>query len=336
MTAVIRSGALSGYHDLVREMGGAPAALLRECGIDPASLDDEDRLVPLRAQIRLLEVTARALDRGDFGMRLGHRQDIGILGPLALAMQHAPTAGEALHCASQRLFVQSQAVSLSVIPQGPRPDDALELRFELTEGFMGPTRQFMDQCLAVLDRVGRFLAGDRYRLLEVRLDHSPTVDLSVYRRAFGAPVSTANPHGALILERQFLDAPLRSANAVLQKMAFDYMDSRFAEPDKAVSARVRLVLSRSLGSVTTTREYVARSLAMHPRTLQRHLEREGTGFDLIRDEVRRDMVLRYLSTSRLPIEQIASLAGLSQTSALTRCCRRWFGRTPTAIRRDGP
>lgn len=334
MAAVIRAGALRGYIGLVRELGGRPEPLLRQCRIVPAVLRDEDALIPLHAQTRLLELTAQRLGIADFGMRLGHRQDIGILGPLSLAMQHAPSVGEALRCASQRLFVQSQAVGLSLIPHGRRPADPLEMRIELMEPRLGPTRQFMDQCLAVLDRVSAFLAPDRYRLLAVGLDHNPLAPPATYQRAFGAPVRVAQPHAALFVESRFLEAPLRTVNDVLRRMAYDYLDSRYADPDQPIAARVRLVLTRSLGSVTASREYVARTLALHPRTLQRHLDREGLSFEAIRDEVRRETALRYLGSSRLSMTQVAALVGLSQSSALTRCCLRWFGRTPTALRQS--
>lgn len=334
MAAVIRAGGLRGYRELVRELGGRPETLLLECRIDPATLDDEDNLVPLHAQARLLEITAGAVGLGDFGRRLGHRQDIGILGPLAMAMQHAPTAGEALHCASQRLFVQSQAVGLSIVARGSLPADPLELRVALCEPRLGPSRQFMDQCLAVLDRVARFLAPDHYTLLSVSLDHSPLAPVRAYRSSFGAPVHVAQPQAALFIEHRFLDTPLRTVNAVLRKMAFDYLDSRYGHPDQPVTARVRLVLEHSMGSVNATRQHVARTLAMHPRTLQRHLAREGASFDTVRDDVRRQTTLRYLHNSRLSMTQIAALIGLSQSSALTRCCLRWFAQTPSAIRGD--
>jgi AraC-like DNA-binding protein len=332
MTAVIRAGALRGYCELVRELAGRPERLLKECRIHPSSLDDEDTLVPLHAHVRLLETTAQALRVGDFGMRLGRRQDIGILGPLSLAMQHARNVAEALQYASRRLFVQSQAVGFSVVQHGKRPSDPVELRIEFVEGRLGTTRQFMDQCLAVLDRVSAFLGQDRYRLLSISLDHTPQVAANAYQRAFGARVLVAQAHAGLMVESRFLSTPLHGANKVLQKMAVDYIETHYAGRDQLMSSRVRLILSRSLGAVAATRAYVADTLALNVRTLQRQLEREGTSFDAIRDEVRKQNAFHYLQESQLPMAQIAGLVGLSQASALTRCCLRWFGRTPTAIR----
>lgn len=42
----------------------------------------------------------------------------------------------------------------------------------------------------------------------------------------------------------------------------------------------------------------------------------------------------YRSGTRLPLAQVAALSGFSEQSALTRYCRRCFGRTPSAIRAE--
>ncbi len=334
MTAVIRTGALRGYRELVRELGGNPTALLRRYRIDPDSLDDEDALIPLRSQIHLMEHSAKVLQCPDIGLRLGHRQDIGILGPLAVQMQHSRTAGEAVLCVSRRLFVQSQAVALTILRRSPQASGLAEMRFEFTEETHPFARQFMDHCLAVLDRIARFLAMDRYQLHAVCLDHTPHAPISSYRRIFGAPVRVAQKHAALLVAPGFFDAPLRSANRALAQMAAEHLDAHFTDPGHAIAGRVRLILSRSLGAVAVTRERAATLLSLHPRTLQRHLAAEGVSFEELRESVRREATLRYICSTHLAFGQIAELVGLSKGSALTRCCLRWFGKTPTALRRD--
>jgi AraC-like DNA-binding protein len=74
---------------------------------------------------------------------------------------------------------------------------------------------------------------------------------------------------------------------------------------------------------------------MHPRTLQRRLSEERATFEAILDDVRRQLARHYLTTTDMPLSQVAGLLGLSEQSALTRCCRRWWGRTPTAVRKEG-
>ena len=77
----------------------------------------------------------------------------------------------------------------------------------------------------------------------------------------------------------------------------------------------------------------ARVLRSSRRSLQRKLEAEGTSFATIFDRVRAGLARSYLLESRLSVAEIAELLGYSETGALTRAVRRWFGENPRRVRR---
>jgi AraC-like DNA-binding protein len=77
---------------------------------------------------------------------------------------------------------------------------------------------------------------------------------------------------------------------------------------------------------------VAAHFHAHPRTLQRRLRDEGTSFDLIKDDVRRDAALRYVNDASMPLSRIAALLGYSEPSVLTRSFHRWFASSPRQLR----
>src|SRR6516162_7629412 len=116
MTDMVQAQSLRGYRELVRDLGGNPTRLLRRAGIDPAALDQLTAFVSFEAVTDLLEESSRDLDCPDFGLRLAERQDIGILGTLAVAMRYSDTLGEAMHCASKYLEVYNAAISFTMGP----------------------------------------------------------------------------------------------------------------------------------------------------------------------------------------------------------------------------
>src|SRR5690348_10834307 len=116
-------------------------------------------------------------------------------------------------------------------------------------------------------------------------------------------------------------------------MALDYMNSHYADPSQDMTTRVRRALSSTLSSNRGSKSAIADLLALHPRTLQRKLEDEGALFEDIRDDVRRETALHYLSDTRIPLAQLAGLLGLADQSVLTRCCVRWCGKTPSELRK---
>jgi AraC-like DNA-binding protein len=72
---------------------------------------------------------------------------------------------------------------------------------------------------------------------------------------------------------------------------------------------------------------------MHPRTLQRRLRSEGRSFESIKDEVRRDVALRYLRQGDMPLTRVAEKLGYAETSVLSRSCYRWFEASALQLRR---
>jgi AraC-like DNA-binding protein len=95
---------------------------------------------------------------------------------------------------------------------------------------------------------------------------------------------------------------------------------------------VRQAIESLLGISPCSQREVARTLYMHPRTLHRRLQLEGTTFEEIKGEARRDLAQRYLAQPDLPLSQVTALLGYSEQSALGRSCRRWFNTTPREMR----
>lgn len=335
MTAIVRASGIRGYQALMRGLGVDPLPLLARFHIPPDALDDAEALISLRAVINLMEASAHATGCQDLGLRLAESQDIGILGPLAVAMQHSRTVADALQLASRHMFVQSPALFLTIMPDSELVPGCVELRFDIQLAGQPVQRQTMDQCLGDLHMIARFLAGEAYGLRAVSLPHTPRAPLAAYVRSFGAPVYPAQEHGGLHIERAILSRPLAGVNESLRQIALGYLVDNFSDPSQSVTARVRLALRQMLGGAAGDKVAIADLLGLHPRTLQRRLAAEGTSFDRVRDSVRRQLALRYLCETQIPLAQLAGLLGLSEQAALTRACRRWFGVTPSCLRREG-
>jgi AraC-like DNA-binding protein len=95
----------------------------------------------------------------------------------------------------------------------------------------------------------------------------------------------------------------------------------------------RLLAAPANGSVTSV-EAVARRLAMSPRTLQRRLSEEGTSFDSLREEMRKQTAETFLADRTLAVSEVAFLLGFSEPGAFHRAFKRWHNTTPDAFRRQ--
>jgi AraC-like DNA-binding protein len=100
------------------------------------------------------------------------------------------------------------------------------------------------------------------------------------------------------------------------------------------TARVRRRLRGSIGtSVWPVLDDVAREFHVSATTLRRKLDAEGTSYQGIKDELRRDAAVHHLCGTRLSIADIASALGFQETSAFHRAFKRWSGVQPGEYRR---
>ncbi|NKF22117.1 AraC family transcriptional regulator [Solimonas marina] len=334
MSTLIRAAGMRGAAEFLRDHGLAIEPLMERLQIPHAALTDEELRISLPAYGQLLEAASEATDCPDLGLQIAERQDISILGPLAIAMQNASTIGEALQVASGFLHIHSNGIRLSLHPDSPAPEQT-GLRLTLITPNWLPRRQLLDLCLADLHHFVAFLAQAAPPLLDVTLPHPPIAAPLRYAACFGHAVSFERTHAELIVPSRFLDQSLSGAVAALHRLSLEYLKLAFEGGNKTVVEQVEDILRRALSSTRGRREVVARLLGLHPRTLQRRLEAEGASFSAIVDAVRRDQTRHWLTATDVPLAHVADIVGLADQSVLCRNCARWFGRSPSAIRARG-
>ncbi|RXV64577.1 AraC family transcriptional regulator [Burkholderia stabilis] len=161
--------------------------------------------------------------------------------------------------------------------------------------------------------------------------HGPAAS---YSRAYGCDCRFENSNAAIRLPASSLQCPLPDHDPMLLDMARAYLVQKFGEPRLMLSDRLRALVRRFIGVGDIGQIAIADALSIHPRTLQRRLRNEGQNFEALVDQVRRERLLALLEHPEPPrLSQVALMLGYSQQAAMTRSCRRWFGCSPTELRR---
>lgn len=333
MTVLLRAAGLAGYEELARGLDIDVPRELRRAGLAPRSLADPDALIPYTAVIRLLERSAQVSQCPDFGLRLSEMQSAEMLGPLAVLVRHAATLGEALRLASQYVFVHSPAIRLDVAPAEDSPPH-VDLIFDIDLPHRPPCAQTVELSLGVILKMVRLLVPKGLAPVSARFAHARIASAAAYQRSLGCPCTFDVERAAIRIATADLQRPLAEHNRLLQQMAQGYLDQHFGEPERRLTDRVRDLVRRFLGTGPITQAGIAEDLSVHPRTLQRWLLKEGRTFDAIVDDVRRERLAELLRRGQPPsLTQAALILGYTEQAALTRSCRRWFGCTPTELRK---
>jgi AraC-like DNA-binding protein len=330
MTAMVRAQSLRGYRELVGDMGGHAGRLLRKAGIEPAALDQLTAFISFESLIDLLERSAAELGCADFGLRLAERQNIGILGTLAVAMRYSSTVGEAMTCASKYINVYNAAIAFT-LSSDEHPGQA-RLNMPVLVEHATHWAQTAEHGIGLAWRICTLLSEGRCQLRHVWFPHPAVGPESGYRARFDAPLTFGADRAALALRPRDLDLPMSEHNQELHDLAASYLESLVPQSEADFTMQVRQAIEKLLGTGVCSYREVAKALYMHPRTLQRRLNERGTTFEAIKDDVRQHLARQYLSQPDMPLTQVTALLDYSEQSALGRSCRRWFHTTPRALR----
>lgn len=265
----------------------------------------------------MLGFLSRPLRRGSFAM-------------IVRAGVSAPTLDIALARSANAFNVLQD--DLEVVPVREGALSGAMLRFH------DPTRpwpNFLHELmLRVFWRLLAWLAGGR--LPAARFDFAFPVPsyASAYGAVFPASLTFDCRHSAFWFEARRLQAPVRrDERAVSQFLAHSQANVIVPRADgEAVSARLRALLQRLQPQWPALGE-CAQALHLSPATLQRHLAHEGTSFQSLKDELRRDLAIQRLNTSRVPLAALAEELGFADSASFQRAFKKWTGGAPGHYRR---
>ena len=97
--------------------------------------------------------------------------------------------------------------------------------------------------------------------------------------------------------------------------------------------QVRTLILQTLGSDEHNIATVSSFLGIHPRTLQRRLRQEGTGFKSLLKETRTNTASWLLQSSNMDITLMSQMLGYSDVSAFSRAFSLETGISPRAWRK---
>jgi AraC-like DNA-binding protein len=325
-----------GFADLVRKGGQDPAAIVAAVGLDPACLTDVDRLISWQRAAMAMEIAAERLAMPSFGLAWAatipaHFPNVG---PVVLLSAFAETAEDWVRLAMQYWRYHTNAYCLQLLAE-PGDADAV-FRFWI-EDFQFAPRQVMDLMLANTVRMARAVTGIDGNPTLVRFQHSRPADTRPHEELFRCPLEFDAAHDEILFDRAYLAYPSGGKLRPLRALIGWYIRHRISQMpiyDQTMKTTVALAIPSVIGTGYCNLDFVATSLGLSSKKLQRLLQQEDTSFSEVLEEVRRSMAIRSVGESTAPIAHVARLLDYSDTPPFTLAFRRWTGTSPRDFRND--
>jgi AraC-like DNA-binding protein len=306
--------------------------ILSAASFDAELLKDREARIPFK-QYQAVWISAAELSRDeDFGLHFGEAARHFPAGHLLNAvMMNSPTVSEAL----ERFFRFHGLMSDAVVPQLKNADEHVRIVVEQTDPGMQLYRHYNEANLCVILTFMRSLSDRQLLPMQVCFTHAAPADPSEHERIFGCELHFGQTTNQLLLERELLDQPLQFADPELlegvERLAEQRLARSTSKPGWAQKAE-RSILRSLLDGSKPAVEAVAHDLAVSVRHLQGQLKDEGSTYQQVLDQVRKDLALDYLEQEELSLGEVAFLLGYAEQSAFNHAFKRWTGSTPKQAR----
>lgn len=287
---------------------------------------------PLTAHqfIRLLRACKVLLNDEFFGLtqRPAKQGTLALMVDLALG---CATLGAAVEKVADFFRIVTDDVEIYCEQQ----DDEVWLGIHLTRPELDPGHFLTDYWLLYLHRFFSWMTGS---LIPVKEVHSNALE-GEQRLVFFVRTDwhSAQPRDALLISRKYWTLPvIRTRSEWQENIERMVVGGVLSWPDgtQQHTRQVRALLRNqlTLRQPLLRLQDVAQALNMTVQTLHRHLQHEGTGFQRLLDELRRDVAVDLLSLQHLSVNDVADYLGFSEPRSFTRAFKKWTGFSPSAMR----
>ncbi len=180
--------------------------------------------------------------------------------------------------------------------------------------------------LKLIHGVASWLVHEKIPLVEAAFNFPGNAQSGDLLNLFPCPVRFERERTRLVFDPAYLKLPIRQRKAdltvFLNRAPEDWI--LFPSPARWSVTRLGNASLRRYQRMPTV-EVVAEKLHYSVRTLCRRLEGEGTSYQAIKDEVRRDISIQRLTRSDDAIALIAYDVGFDDSTAFHRAFRHWTG-----------
>lgn len=331
---LVRATSFGSLFQLLEERAGERALLkaLESEGLPVAVRELGGMPVPARAEISLFAQAGSMLADRTLGLQIGKRMSYTGFGPWALYAATAPNLYEAI----TRANATSQAHAGSsyrffLLPQGThwmwRVVRPRALGFDINHS---------DHQIFPMIDFARLFLGQNWQPDWIEVDYERDPEAFNIERMVRAPVLFGRPEIAIAFSREQLAQPRRAdpppstaVNIPPRSIYDDVILPDAPEPVRSFSAIVALRLIDGHADI----DGAARIAGVGVQRLQRELRGAGYFYREVLEMARHKRAVHLLTTTRMPIADIAASLGYEEHANFTRAFGRWQQCSPSEFRK---
>lgn len=266
---------------------------------------------------------------------LGHDDKPSIMGTFEILCQlilPCATLGEALELGTRYYKLMDMALHT----QFERYENDGALVVNQVRPCLNKQNYLTEYQLVLWHRLACWLTGKRIPIKKAEFAYHKPAHSDEYKLFFYGDHVFNQPQTRLHFFQRDLDLPIVRSREELPELMKEAPYVFLVKPNNtaSINAQIRRILENNLEPDMPDFESVASQLNTSTQTLRRRLKDEHSSFQAIKDQVRRDMAIYYLSDNKLSINDIALKVGFTEPSTFHRAFKKWTGLTPGDYRSE--
>ncbi|KAB0495780.1 AraC family transcriptional regulator [Pseudomonas vancouverensis] len=328
MNYFVRSGSLSGFAGLVRELGQEPERLMREAGLSQAVLHSPDLYIPYVAMAELLQLAAWRCKAPDFGVRLGNRQGLEVLGPLGSCLCLQATVGDAMQLLRKNMDFHARGMLWEIDRRGSR--FAIQLDFAFATEV--DCEQLSALTLAVFTQGIAQLHNATQPPLDAALQMPRPANTEAYEQALLCSVRYGQSANLLSYPATLLEQPIAVEQRWRNHLTLQWRTAWSRRVPISLAQQVESAIDALLPTGECNLAMVAKLVEMHPRSLQQRLQAQGSSFAQTLKSARLRLAKHHLASPPIDLTTLALNLGFADLTAFSRAFKQWTGMSPRTWR----
>lgn len=315
--------------------------LLKNTGIDSKILESSQDFINGAQYYQILENASLLLGDPTFGLYYGARTTITSHGILGFAFISSKTLRDALH-----LMTKYHRTLFTLIELQLEEDNKFAyLRIHFTTNFKNYENLIAEVIISGFYTIFNSMFNQEIHKnialyaqylknpAQIHFKQEEPEYSDFFYKTFGDNVFFSKEYNQIVIPKMLMDFVLPESDPNTAKMAekicqdiLTSLEQRETYPEK-----VRKIIFSHKEDLPSF-EKVAQELCLHPRTLGRRLKQYNTSYQIILDDVRKELALEYLSNPDIQIDDIAFSLRFNDASSFYRAFKKWTGRTPRSYR----
>ena len=302
-------------------------------GIDNSLFEKTTNKVDSNIVGQSLEYMASQRPNIRIGLKMGFNFPVSVMGVILNVYQNCRTLKDVFDKSPQYAPAVNTICLFSNHTDERYFYHSMKVADEFSENYPIATRHIYESQYGIILQLIYVLTGKHIAPVLVYSPYKQETTPDLLETLMQCPVKFDKPL-MMIFDKEILETHITNANPemlfIAEQLISQLLDK---EQQQSISSIVRKYMLQTIPGINLSLKSTARDLNMSDRTLQRKLLSENTSYQTILDDVRKELVNKYLEEN-ISLVEISFLLGFETQSAFNKFFRKHFGQKPTRYKNE--